>query len=164
MGRPTGLHGKGGNSVGTVTRQQPIVLDYNAEGQVLVKPADDDLFLTSVQRAAEACQMANKALAFGSQFHGLLNRLAGWIRDHQKQITHAYVTLRDGGFLFLVVQKRATIDMEFEKELTGLDLAVANEDKFDLLRLNVLGLPACTKDCQTAFVYTDETWVFQNAP
>jgi hypothetical protein len=151
------------DSVGLRTQkgQAPIVLDYKASrGKVLVKPANDDLFFMSVQRAAEACQMADKAYAFGSQFRALLNKLGTWIVAHRRQIGNAFVTVRDGGFLFLVIQKKAVLDMDFEKEMTDLDLAVCSDSTFSLLRLNVLALPACTAESQAAFLYADATWGF----
>ncbi len=146
------------------TRQLPIILDFKGTGrQVLVKPENNDLFFMSVQRAAQACQMADQAYAFGLQFRSLLDKLAAWITSHRKQIGTAFVTLRDGGFLFLVIQKKAVLDMDFEKEMTELDLEIASDESWKLLRLNVLALPACTEDSQAAFLYADETWTFQNA-
>lgn len=141
--------------------QALIVLDFKASrGKVLVRPADDDLFCISVQRAAEACQMADKVYAFGSQFRALLEKLGKWILAHQKQVGTAFVTVRDGGLLFLVIQKRPLLDLEFEQEMTALDLDVAGDANFDQLRMNALALPACTEDSQATFLDPDGAWRF----
>ena len=148
----------------TAQRQKHILLDFRRKGeQVFVNPEDNDKFFMSVQVAAAACQMAGKVVAFGDQFRDLLEKLASWIKAHRKPIQQAFVTIRDSGFLFLVVQTTPYLDLDLEAELTTLDLEVAQDESFDLLRLNVLALPASSNQAYESFLETSQIWTFKNA-
>ena len=149
----------------TVPKQEPLRLDFYEQGRkVLVKPQDHDAFVVSVEEAAAACQIANRnqSYTFGLQFEELLRRLAKWIQLHKAAVRKAYVTVRDAGFLFLVVQKSPALDLKLEEDLTELDLEVAHEEAFGLLRLNVLALPSSSKEAYESFLESC-AWEYRHA-
>lgn len=151
-----------GQQMKTPTRQKPIMLDFaEAAGrQIMVTPEDQDRFFITVEQAIEACvaskaQKPNIIMRFEKQYNALLNRLANWAEDHRSKITNAYLTVRDSDVLFVVVQREPVYDRALEDDLTALDMEVARDEAFGLIRMNVLGLPFVADDGDTAFLVPD---------
>jgi hypothetical protein len=118
----------------------------NQDGKVRVAPADRDMLVMSVNSAVEACRAYRDQIVFNDQFHLLLSRLGQWVRERAAKIANAFLTTRDDGILFLIVMKEKQFDGEFEEELTQLDIDIANDGDFALIRLSVHAVPNCTED------------------
>ena len=61
--------------------------------------------------------------------------------------------MRDAGLLFLVVLKEKPFNQKIEDSLTELDIAIAQDDDLDLIKLSVLALPKASKDSIESFLY-----------
>ena len=145
------------------TLKDPIRLDYHAgdDRPVVVTPADQDRFVASVQDAAQACQAGSDVLVFNEQFKTrLLPRLAVWLTEHKAKVYRAFVSVREGGLLFLVVRRRARYDAEFTDALSALDAEIARNQEFNMVRLEVLGLPLVPDEASRSFLSSDAVWVF----
>lgn len=124
-----------------------IELLHSQGGQrVFVEPEDEDRFVITVQDAIKACRAYGRAADFQAQFKVLNNVLVKWIADRNDKIDHAYLTERDAGLLFVVVQKSEQIDPDFEDELTDLDLQIAHDSFLPMIKLSVIALPKCSKE------------------
>ncbi len=128
-----------------------IRLCHTATGQVLVETGDEDRFLMTVEAAAHACKVYGKIAEVGKQLRKLLVKLQDWLKD-KGDVREAYLTPRDSGMLFLIVRKTKKFDAAFEDALSDLDLDVANDEAFDLIRLSVLALPATSEDSVKSFL------------
>lgn len=129
-----------------------LVLHYTAEGDVKIVPPDNDIMVVSINAAVEACCAFREQIRFRDQFDNLLSYLAGWVENHKSKMASAYLTTRDSGLLFLIEQKEAAYDDAINEALTELDLAIANDDDFNLIRLNVLALPRTTPEGIQSFL------------
>lgn len=124
----------------------------NSGGHVRVVPPDRDLMTLPVELAIEACRAFKHQIEFNDQFSMLLDHLAKWMAQHRDRVSQAYLTTRDAGLLFLVIQSSSHYDSDLEDELTNLDLDVANDPDFSRVMLNVLGLPAVDEESIRSFL------------
>ena len=102
-----------------------------------------NLMAMPVEVAVEACRAFKEQIAFKDQFDMLLDRLAEWIDRREDKLDQAFLTTRDSGLLFLVVLTQKELNEGIESDLTELDLEIANDDDFDLIRLSVHAIPKC---------------------
>lgn len=128
--------------------------------KVVVTLPDQHVMVMAVGHAVEACRAFQNQLAFRDQFQSLIHRLGTWIFDHQENLDKAYITSRDAGLLFLVVRKDTQYCDAFEDELTDLDLEVANDPDYDLIRLEVIALPAAPDESILSFLAHGKTLQF----
>jgi hypothetical protein len=124
----------------------------NSGGQVRVVPQDYDLMAMPVELAIEACRAFKDQIVFKGQFDALLNRIAVWSKERTDKISRAFVTTRDNGLLFLVVLKDKHYNDSIESDLTELDLEIANDSDYDLIRLTVLAIPQSPSEVISSFV------------
>jgi hypothetical protein len=122
------------------------------DGVVRVVPDDQDQMLLSVRDAIEACRAFDDQLRFGRQFDQLLQRLGEWVRERQASVRSAYLTARDFGLLFLLVRRGGQYDEALEESLTDLDLEVANDPDYSLIRLDVLAVPEVSAESLRSFL------------
>jgi len=121
----------------------------DTSGHVRVIPPDRDLMTMPVEFAIEACRAFKHQIEFNDQFSLLL---AEWIVGHRNRISQAYLTTRDAGLLFLVVQTTEEYDSDLEGELTELDLEIANDSDFSHITLTVLGIPLVDEPSVASFL------------
>ena len=107
-----------------------------------------------------ACQRHKEITAFQQQFCELLNRLGTWLKANAGKVHKSFVTVRDGGLLFLLVRNSVAFDAELEDALTDLDLATAQDSAFDLIELNVLALPMASEESYRTFLAPSFTWAY----
>lgn len=128
-------------------RPKPLRLSYNsADAPVIVEPANGDRFFTTVREAAIACQAADKQAQFWEQVKEvLLPRLTRWLHSHQTKVNSAFLAVREGGLLLLVVKGDSAYDRAFEDELTALDLEIARNEAFNLIAIDITAIPLVSK-------------------
>lgn len=140
------------------------------DGEILVRPENDEAFLITVEEAIAACRsardtdQAGNIIKFKIQFDRLLNTLGKWIHERSSKIARAFVTIRDAGLLFLIVHKEQQYDSIIEDELTVLDMAIAQSGEFAMIRLSVLCLPSCDDHSIGSFVGAGSLEYPINAP
>ncbi len=142
------------------TSQEPIWLDWvNHERPVVVSPSNQDKFVLKMRDAVEACiaydpmrKTENAIDEITAAILGLLELLGKWSEDHHGSITNAFLTLRDGRLLFLVVMRETEYNKGLEDDLTSLDLKIAHSKHFEKIPLSVQALPACKKVTFRAFL------------
>jgi len=136
------------------TKSEPIRLNFReADRKVLVEPENEDRFITTVGQAAVACQVADREARFYFQVRNtLLQKLWDWLRAHRNQVESAFLAVREGGLLFLVVRDAAAYDAVFEDELTDLDLQIAREPGLDLVSLEVGALPKVSRETAISYM------------
>lgn len=144
------------------TADTPIRLRWrDADKKVVVEPENEDRFMLTAEQAANACQQHQRIGDFKDQLRELLGRLAQWLRDHRDEIDKAFVTVRDGALLFLVVRSDVRYDAGFEDELTDLDMSIAQDEAFDALSVDVMTLPRCNKVAYEAFLSPEYTLAYE---
>ena len=137
-----------------------VQLDWNDQsGRVTVTPKDQDRYTLKVQQAIELLNLGHQHQLFQSAFQVLVNRLGEWL-SQQSGIREAFLTLRDGGFLFVVVRKDSRLDDDFEDSLTDLDVAIAGDADLRRLRVDVLSLPGASASAIETFCHRDFTITF----
>lgn len=143
----------GARIMATVCDKEPIQLQYcEKDRKVVVTPSDNDRFVLSVEEAAMACRSMKQLLVFNDQFEHLLSHLAQWMEDHKSKIKKAFVTVRDAGLMFLLVQNQVRFDGEFEDILSDLDIEIAQNPEYSLIHLSVLALPNCSQEGYESFL------------
>ena len=128
------------------------LLDEKSSGKVLVINRHEDRFVMTAQEAVEACHAAHESIRFSNQFGGLLDKLASWIDENRASAHRAQIAVRESDLLFLVTQASETFDSDLMEKVAVLDLEVANDDNFSLIRMNALVIPRATEEAATAFV------------
>ena len=99
-----------------------------------------------------ACEAFSHRDEFVSQFRKLQAKLTSWYESHEQAIAKAYLTVRDSAILLLIVQNSPAFDQELEESLTDLDISVAQDEEFGLIRLNVLALPTASEESIQSFL------------
>jgi len=139
------------NHMATEQRASILLHHLNqAEAQIVAE--DNDQFLWTVQEVVRACKAQGRFADVGKQLRTLLQKLRDWCNSHPDDIREAYLTVRDSGLLFLLVRKTKPFNEALEEALTDLDLEVANDNDFDLIRLSVLALPATSEESVRSFL------------
>ena len=129
------------------------LLDESQGGNVFVVPANEDRFLLTVEEAVRACKASDRALRFSKQFeHLLTKKLPEWITTYRGHISSAHLTIRDTDILLVVVQNCVEMNSELVNALTELDISIACDENFDLIKLNVLSLPLVAQEGTSAFL------------
>ena len=101
------------------------------------------------------------AVIFKDQFDLLVSHLAEWLRDRRSDIRDAYLTVCDTGLLFVVVRNSREYERDFEDSLTDLDIEIANDSAYDLIRMDVLALPDVSEDSVRSFLASGRTFKYQ---
>jgi hypothetical protein len=139
-----------------------VILDeeLDPETRVQVLRKSRDRFFLSLNEAVQACGMfARHKNDYSDQVSDLLDLLHKWVEGHRGQIRAAHVTIRPrGDLLFVVVQKGLQFDENLSSDLTQLDLDVANTDAYELVNLDVLALPAVSRESANAFLSSGEVY------
>ena len=124
----------------------------NEGGHVRVVPPDRDIMAMPIEMAIEACRAFHNQIRFKDQFDLLVNRLATWIGERKNELAAAYLTLRDSGLLLLVVTRGKEFNTQIEEAITDLDLEIAQDDDYNLVRLGVHVLPLCDPELVQSFL------------
>jgi len=141
-------------------RQEYIRLKWlERDRKILVEDADEDRFSMTVEEAIEACKVyeREKQLLFRKQFKMLLDFLGEWSFKRKDKLAKIFLTIRDAGLLFLVVTRRKTYDDNLERELTELDMKIAQSGDFSEVWLSVQSLPHCDKNGYDSFCNSEWT-------
>ena len=111
----------------------------------------------TMEQAVRACHAYESQLTFQHQFETLLDYLAQWWSDRKSRISKAWVTVRDTGLLFVVVQQEVELDQALEDDVTELVSSIIRNQGFGLIRLEAITLPQCDKDGFSSFVHSNAT-------
>jgi hypothetical protein len=130
---------------------------------VLIRPANEDLFALPMAVAIRGCKLAGQIDRFNQQFERLLDRLYEWTLAHGDAIRQVYVGFPHDGLLFLVVQRGEHFDQNLEDDLTGLDVEIARNPDYDLIKLNVLALPNCSEETVRSFLPPNGSLTYEHA-
>jgi hypothetical protein len=123
-------------------------------GIVTVTPRDQDRFTIKVDRAIEILQQAARADKFKLQFNLLLRELGKWLND-RNDVSHAYLTQRDGALAFVVVRSSCEYDDDFEDNLSDFDYQIANDPDLDLIKMDAIALPNASIGAVFSFIDQD---------
>jgi hypothetical protein len=135
-----------------VHTQPPVIQLMQSDGVRVLIETENDRFMMTVQAAIRACQAYSHMDEFTAQFKKLHAKLFAWIQAHDSQIARAMLTARDSAILLLIVQRSEAFSQEFEDALTDLDLEVAQDEEFYLIRMNVLALPLASEESIQSFI------------
>ena len=119
---------------------------------VTVHAEDGDLFSLSKRMVARAGMISAQIEALDVQVAALRRELEGWTSTHADAIRDAFVVLKGDYFLFLVVMKGKAYDAALEDALTDLDIRIAQDPEFTLVKLSVQALPAFDEAALRSFL------------
>ena len=125
--------------------------DGDTDGYV-VETKDGDRFVVSFEELARACSVSERGKDFRGQLRGLIERLTPWLKAHKDKVDRAYVSFNSGAIDFVIIQKSEKLDRELDNLILDLDIEIANDVDFNLIRLDVLSLPYCTEESARSFV------------
>ena len=127
-------------------------------GSVVIHAKDGDNFCMPIDGVVQACRSQAEMDQFCQQVGALLERLSRWLIDRQPEIQAAYMGLEPDGAIFLVVRKARAFDPAFEDALSLLDLEIAQNDEFNLIKLRVLALPSSSEQTIASFLDIGNTF------
>ncbi len=137
----------------TQTHFKPIRLKWSQQEQkIVVEPEDEDRFVITMREAVAVCGAYLEERKFREQVSLLLSRCATWIDKNKQQIDTAYMTIQDGGILFLVIQEGKARNSSLSNDLSALDVEIANDENVSLLDVSVLLLPKGTEEDISSFI------------
>lgn len=142
------------------TKSSVIVLLEESPGKARIQMRDGDDFYIAIADAARACRSFDDMRHFGGQMKDLLEALTQWVAVHKDPIKSAYVTFREQGMLFVVVQKHEQFDQALSDDMTDLDLSIANDARLNLITLDVLALPSVSAESATAFLSSGPVYTY----
>ena len=121
-------------------------------GQVLINQLNGDRFVLSIQEVINASGAFSRQRDLSKQFDILFQKLGEWSSLRRDAIRSSHLTIRDSGFLFVVVQKGTAFDEPLSNDLTDLDLEIAENRDLDLISLDVLAIPNSSSESLAAFI------------
>jgi hypothetical protein len=87
-----------------------------------------------------------------AQVTDLFPLLNSWLDGHAEKIDRAYLSFRDEGISFIVIQKSMELDRNLDESILDLDIKIAGDDEFNAIRLEVLVLPFCSEEAVRSFI------------
>ncbi len=123
-------------------------------GSVLIHQQDGDRFALPMDDVILACRSWEKAGQFSHQVSVLLDRLATWLSERKAEFASAFLGLEADGVIFVVVRRSKEFDPGFEDALSLLDLEIAQDSAFELIRMRVLALPYSSIETVASFLET----------
>ncbi|MCY2964245.1 MAG: hypothetical protein NT069_11535 [Planctomycetota bacterium] len=127
-----------------------VELDWFSDTEsVRVIQRDQTRFEIQKDRVIKILQLANDS---DKQLELLLSKLGEWVRHYQRSIKNAYLTLRDGGFAFVVISRSTACDDDLEDAVSELDVRVANDADLKSMSVNALILPPTSKESLSSFL------------
>ena len=140
-----------------IAKTRPLQLTYKqSKREVVVTPEDEDRYVTTVDEMIQSYGMSHLAISLQNEltrrFTELTRHCATWLQNHDSKVKSAHLTMRDAGFLFLVVRNTKPYDREFEEQLTEFDLRIARDEKFEMFNLSVLALPCTSQENIDSFI------------
>lgn len=139
------------NDQSSKVSKQVILLCSGSGATVTLVPEDRDAFCMSVEEAIRACQVVTARYSQVSSIADLRDELAVWLNERLPQINTAYLSFRESGILFVVVQSMVERDNKLAEDLTDLDIRLAADDRFKSLNIDVLSVPVTSSDAILAF-------------
>ncbi|MEQ8787901.1 MAG: hypothetical protein RIC55_16465 [Pirellulaceae bacterium] len=140
----------------TATEKNIVELKFERiNDQIQVVAPDKHIMRMPIQMAVAACRAFANQIEFVDQFHMLRDRLGDWFIEHLESADSAYLTTRDSGLLFLVVQKSDIFDERLADELTSLDLEISGDSDFALITLSVHAVPNSPEEAIASFLSKD---------
>ena len=123
-------------------RALPIQLSFREkDGQVVIEPDNQDRYVTTVDEAIKA--------TWQKQFVNLLGVVHNWCREHQENVTAAYIAIRDRGLGLFIVTDSKRYDFALADEVTKLDVALCAD--YPNQPVNTMQLPRIPEEGQMAF-------------
>lgn len=127
-------------------------MDDPTLGGVTVHRGDGDIISLGKELIARSAQIASKIVRFEPQLEALEKELSLWSSQRAEVIKEVFLVLKGDHFLFLVLLKGKQYDNALEDDLTDLDMKVAQDPDYDLIKLSVLALPAFADDVIHSFL------------
>jgi len=135
-------------------------LDWRNEGGIAtVTPRDQDRYVVKVRTLVERLHKVGHIEAFEEKLTLLQKELASWLVD-RTDVAKAFLTLRDGGLLFLIIKKNSDYNESLEDELTDLDIQLAKDRDLMPLSVDVLALPSVSDVAVSTFIDPDFTFSY----
>lgn len=78
---------------------------------------------------------------FTEVIKSLLTRLSDWIEQWKSRISFACLHFRSDGLVFLVMQSGILYDDVLNDQITDLDIEIARNEQFAVVRLDVACIP-----------------------
>ena len=129
-----------------MTTRNPAIVTLKESDDTTVVLSDrmQNLSPRTVSELIRALRIFDKVGEVQQQFHDLIDMLTDWLNSQDVQ--SASLAIRSKGLLFVVVQNGVAHDEQLSDALTELDSAIASDERFNLLRMNTLALPACSTE------------------
>jgi hypothetical protein len=127
-------------------------------GRVLITPKEGEAFGLSIDDVVRACRSQEQIGAFTQQLGELLERVAKWLAERSAEIHKAYFGLEPDGAVIAVVRRDKRFNPDFELALSDLDLSIAEDPGFNLIKLRVLALPFSPDETVASFVRFTHSW------
>jgi hypothetical protein len=118
----------------------------------VVNTKDGDRFVLSFDEMVGACKISENRKEFFSQFKDVFELLNSWLNRNADKIDRAYLSFPGDGIDFTVVQRSKALDRDLDESLIHLDIEIAANEKFHLVRLQILVLPMTSEESVLAFV------------
>lgn len=148
-----------GSAMTTMTTQQsvqklnPIVIDWFAEEETIeVTGQDNRRFEVQKDVAIKVLRAVQDRSRAVRQIDLLLERIGRWTSERRELLRDIFLTVQDSSFLLVLVQQAARHNDDLEECLSELDVEIANDPDFDLLKLNAILLPPVTEEALMSFL------------
>ena len=145
---------KGLTSMNTMVRKPTWVLtqEGNPDRKVMIVTKDGDRSVLPLEIVVRACKSVEKFMEYKRQFEDVLDRLAQWLAEHGSEVERAYVSPEPGGLMFAVIRKGRAFDPAFEEALSDIDLEIARDRDFNLIKLRAIALPESSEETISSFL------------
>lgn len=130
-----------------------VELDWYDESEIVqVNPRDQQRFEIQKDRAIEILRAEKNAERFQKQLMLLVNTILHWAIPLQDKLSKAILTFQDGALALVVVQKVGKYDESLQDNLLDLDLNIANDVDFDLVKVKTILLPKVSDEALSSFL------------
>ena len=136
-----------------IQKLNPIIIDWYAEAETIEITGQNNLrFEVQKDVAIKVLRAVQDRSRAVRQIDLLLERIGRWTSERRPQLRDIFLTVQDSSFLLVLVQNAVRHDDELEEALSELDVEIANDPDFELLKLNAILLPPVSEDALMSFL------------
>ena len=136
----------------TVRRNWTYLKHDDETDRYVVTTREGDRSVCSFEDIAKPCGFVENGKESRSQFAEFFQELNSWLDPRASKLDRVYLSFGESGLNLTVVLKGFECDRRFDDELIDFDIAVAQDPRFERIRLHCLSLPFCSEDSVRSFV------------
>lgn len=99
-------------------------MHLHEEGQYLIHPATDDLFMRTGRQVIEGCQLGISVEVWASEMSDMIEHVQSWSHAHAQSIEACYISPRGSQTILYFIPSLGRFDFDLARECVELQMEI----------------------------------------